>query len=76
MKLFMKTTTDKYELPLAVADSTKELASMLHLTNGSVASAMSRGVSGYHKVIVDDWFPDNDGGEWKYGDKGEVLYRD
>lgn len=76
MKLFMKTTTDKYELPLAVADSAKELATMLHMSNGSVASAISRGVCGYHKVIIDDWYPDNDGREWKYGNNGEVIYRD
>ena len=37
MKLYMKCTTDSLELHLAVADSTKELAEMLHMSNGSVA---------------------------------------
>ena len=52
MKLYMKCTTDSLELPLAVADSTRELAKMLHMTNGSVAIAVSREVSGFHKVII------------------------
>jgi hypothetical protein len=66
MKLYMKCTTDSLELPLAVADSTKELAEMLHMSNGSVASAISRGVCGYHKVII----PESWGNE-----KGEANER-
>lgn len=52
MKLYMKCTTDSLELPLAVADSTKELAEMLHMSNSSVASAVSRELCGFHKVII------------------------
>lgn len=61
MKLYMKTTTDKYELPIAVADSTHELAEMLHMTNGSVASAISRGICGFHKIIISELWSDEKG---------------
>ena len=74
MKLYMKCTTDRLELPLAFADSTKELAQMLHMTNGSVASAISREVCGFHKVIVEpDMWPTDDGGLWYYDEKGRTV---
>lgn len=73
MKLYMKCTTDSLELPLAVADSTKELAKMLHMTNGSVASAVSREVSGFHKVIIPECWPNDDGGLWYYDEHGRAV---
>lgn len=56
MKLYLKTTTDDLELPIAVAGSAEELARMLHTTKGSVKSAISHHYAGWHKVIVEeDW---------------------
>lgn len=73
----MKTTTDKYELPEAVAGSAKELARMVGKSPDSIATMISRGYPGYHKVKVDnDWFPTNDGGLWRYGENGKVEYAD
>ena len=41
MTLYIRTTADKYELPIAVADSPKELAQMLGgcLSGGKVATS-------------------------------------
>ena len=74
MKLYMKCTTDKYELPIAVADSTKELAQILHLANSSVKRAVSREKCGFHKVEIEpDMYPDNDGNLW-YFENGKTVY--
>ena len=45
MKVFERVSGDKYELPLAVADSEHELARILGVT----VSAVSRGVHAYMK---------------------------
>ena len=54
MKLYMKCTTDELELPLAVADSPKELAVMLKANYGTIATMVSRQICGYHKVEIED----------------------
>ncbi len=41
-KLWLKISSDKYELPLAVADSAVELARMCGVTAGTIYSQMSR----------------------------------
>lgn len=40
--LYLWVTSDKYELPLAVADSMEELARMAGVTVGTVTSSISR----------------------------------
>ena len=57
--LYMMVTTDKYELPLAVADSIKELATMDGKSVGAISSAMyyakKMGTKcRYVKVVLDD----------------------
>lgn len=54
MKLYMKVTKDKYELPLIVEDSPTRLAERLGLKVGSVTSMVSKNRSGFVKVEVDD----------------------
>lgn len=54
MKLYIKTTRDKYELPLVVADSPKELAQKLGMSRRSVASMCSREQSGFHRVEIEE----------------------
>lgn len=62
MRLYMKTTTDKYELPLIVEDSPTKLARRLGLSPHSVACMCSKECAGYHRVDVEpDMYPDNDG---------------
>lgn len=39
--VYMMITNDKYELPLAVADTVEELASIVNTTPNSIYSAMS-----------------------------------
>jgi len=53
MTLYVKCTTDKYELPEAVAESTKELAKMTGKSAGSIAVMISQNRNGYYKIVVD-----------------------
>ena len=52
MYVYMKTTTDKYSLPIAIADSPKELAQILGLKVGSVKTMVSKRMCGYLKVWI------------------------
>lgn len=56
--LYMKVTRDIYELPLAVADSTEELAQMVGARRNTIDSVISHKPkrSIYHKV---EWVDDN-----------------
>ena len=60
MKLYMRVTRDKYELPEAVADSVKELADMLGVKDSMIHSILSKCKAGrishsvYKVVEVDD----------------------
>ena len=75
MKLYIKATTDKYELPLVVEDSPTKLAQKLGLNRHSVATMCSKQINGYHRVEVKpDMYPDNDGGLWYYDNDGRVVY--
>lgn len=76
MTLYTKVTRDKYEFPLAVAESKKELAELLGQPVDSVRSAFSHGQALYHTIIIEDdeMWPDNDGRLWYYNENGEVVY--
>ena len=50
--LYMKVSKDKYELPVAVAESVDELARMTGNTKKSIYSMVSRNTGGYRKVEV------------------------
>lgn len=58
--LYMKVTRDKYELPLAVADSIAELGRILGIENtNKIASAISHSKHGrmnstYKRVVIDE----------------------
>ena len=60
MKVWMKVTNDKYELPVAVASSVAELARMTGATKESLYSIFSRDRKGvrhsltYREVEIDD----------------------
>lgn len=75
MKLYIKTTTDKYELPLIVEDSPTRLAHKLGLRPRSVATLCSKQKCGYHRVEIEpDMYPDNDGNLWyRNEDTGEIV---
>lgn len=42
MKVYMEITLDKYELPVAVADSINELAALVNVKHTSIRVLMSR----------------------------------
>lgn len=54
MTLYMKCTTDEYELPLIVEDSVTMLAYRLGITVGSVSSMISKHRCGYHRIEIED----------------------
>lgn len=60
MYIYMAVTSDKYELPIAVADTIKELAVMLDKSPNSLSSArskQSKGVINKYKIVkveIDD----------------------
>lgn len=59
MKVYMMVTKDEYELPLAVADSAKELAEITGRSVNTIRSAICHfkrrgGFSIYRKVEVED----------------------
>lgn len=54
MKLYIKTTMDDLELPVAVAGSAKELAEMTGTTAASVLSSISHKHKGWYRVEVED----------------------
>lgn len=77
MTLYMKCTTDKYELPLIVEDSPTKLARALGLKPHSVATLCSKQKCGYHRVNIwePELYPDNNGGFWyKDPDTWETVY--
>lgn len=57
-KIYMAVTRDKFSLPLAVADSRKELAKMRGVAPNTISKEIRRGekgmCSGYVKVEVGD----------------------
>ncbi len=59
MKLYIKVTSDEYELPIAVADSKSELAKMVGVSTKTVRGALYAakkrgGTSTYKEVEVED----------------------
>lgn len=54
MRLYVKTTSDRLRLPVAVAESTKELAEMLGISVKSVRTSYSHKCGTYYIVEVED----------------------
>lgn len=52
--LYVKTTNDRYELPIIVETSPSILARKLGLNRHSVATMCSKGVSGYYRIEVEE----------------------
>ncbi len=61
MKIYMKTTGDDLDLPVAVANSPGELAEMVGTTKQCVMSSISHKHKGWHRIEVDpDEVPEED----------------
>ena len=54
MKIYMRTTVDEYQLPVAVADSPKELAQIVGTSENVVLSSISKKRTGWYRVEVPD----------------------
>ena len=54
MVVWMKVTKDKYELPVAVAESVAELAGIVNKTENNIRSSVSHGYRTYVKVVIED----------------------
>ena len=54
MTLYMKTTRDKYEFPIAVADTARELAEMVGTSQSVIYSSISHKHKGYCKVEIEE----------------------
>lgn len=50
--LYMATTKDEYELPIAVADSVSELAEMLGMKSTTISIYLTLGRPGFYKIAV------------------------
>lgn len=48
--VWMKVTNDKFELPVAVADTCKELATMLGVSENSIRCALSNSIRQHYKT--------------------------
>lgn len=51
MKLYICVTRDKYELPVAVAESARELAEMRGVQSSTVLSSISHEKEGLYKSV-------------------------
>lgn len=54
MKIYMKVTKDKYELPIIVADSPKELADKAGTNKNVILSALSHKYPGWARVEIEE----------------------
>lgn len=80
MHVYLKTTLDEYELPVAVADTARELAEMVGTSQSVIYSSISHKYRGYYKVELEedlsDWYSTNEGQLWRYREDSTVEYRD
>ena len=72
MVVWMKVTKDKYELPVAVADSAVELAGIVNTTANSISSSICHGCGTYVKVVIDDEESERTGFDGKH-EKGGIT---
>ena len=52
--IYVATTYDKYELPVAVADTVKELSELTGANKKSIANRVSDGRSHFYRVEVNE----------------------
>lgn len=60
MRLYMAVTQDKYEFPIAIADTQQKLAMMLGIEKNTIASSLSKARKGeiknsrFKEVVIDE----------------------
>lgn len=76
MKVVVKYSSDPPYLPQAVGDNFHDLGRLLGISASAVSHAIHRNSELYKVVEVEeDWWPDNDGGLWRYREDGTVEHR-
>ena len=74
--LYLRTTVDELELPVAVAESPGELAEMLGTNTNVVSSSISHQRPGWFRLEdPDEWHSTNEGQLWRYREDSTVEYR-
>lgn len=53
-KLYLKTTKDKYELPVVVAESLSELSKLTGTTKNVISSSISKKRRGWYRIEVNE----------------------
>lgn len=72
--IYVKYGSEEPHLPVAVADSPKELAEMTGSTPNSINTAICRKRPLFAKIKVEpEMWPDNDGGMWFYSKDGKTV---
>lgn len=54
MRLYLATTKDEYELPIAVADSPSQLADLLGVKRERVNQNLSKKIKGWYKIDIEE----------------------
>ena len=54
MTLYLRTTMDEYELPVAVATNARELSRMTGTDYHTIMSSISHGYKGWYRIQVED----------------------
>ena len=52
--VYIRVTKDKYRLPIAIADTARELAEITGANMGSIYTSISKGNGCFEKVEIDD----------------------
>lgn len=52
--IYMATTKDKYELPIAIAPSVKELSEKVNVPAGTIHTYISKKLGRFYKIILDE----------------------
>lgn len=75
MVVYVKYDKKPPHLPVAVADSKKELAEMVGTSLHSILSSFYHGRSTFAEVEIEpETYPDNDGGLWYWDENGNTVY--
>lgn len=75
MKLVVKYSKEFPYLPVGVGDNFHDLAKLLGITPSAVSRGVHKNSELYKVVNVEpEMYPDNDGGLWRWDERGNVIH--